>query len=274
MKIPTFDEYALSDPRADPLYADPEAYDIAYGWDSLAETRDVTRAAADILGRPIQRALEVGCGTGRVLADLAALGLDAVGLDLNQTLLAYAGNKLQDRGLTAELVAADMRDFHLAAPVDLAICPLDGIGYLTESGGLARHLGAVARNLAPGGVYAIGLTFGPIERSAIGQKYSWSFTRARTRVDASWTLQSINADRGLAEFAAELTIHRPGEAERHFVSRHVHRKWDQPQFYRLIADSPFALAGLAWRDLTPIDPAMRLSHADEEVYVFLRKDTK
>lgn len=265
------DNRAMSDPLTDPLYADPEAYDLAYGWDSLAETRDVVAAAAVLRGQPVKRALEIGCGTGRVLADLAALGLAAVGLDRHPGMLAFAERKLRAKGLTAETVNADMRDFRLAAPVDLAICPLGGIGYLTAPGDPERHLAAVAANLTPGGVYAVGLSFGPIERSALGRKDGWSFTRDNLSVEASWTLLAVDADRGLAEFEAALTIRRPGEPERRIVARHVHRKWDQPQFYRLIAASPFRLAGLAWRDLTPIDPALRLSYADEEVYAFLRK---
>ncbi len=255
----------------DPLYADPEAYDIAFGWDSLRETEGCLRVAEELLGRPVRRALELGCGTGRVLRDLATLNREAVGLDLEPALLRQARRRLREQGLNAELVEADMRDFALGAPVDFAISPLNGIGYLTTNDDLARHLVSVAANLTPGGVYAIELSFGPVEAEFFGRGDPWVFERGGIRVMADWRLLEVDAETGLVTNEATLFIQRPGQTEQRIVCEHYLRKWDQASFYGLVAASPLRLAAMRWRDLTELDPETPLTYANDNVFVFLQR---
>jgi SAM-dependent methyltransferase len=258
-------------PTHDPLYSDPEAYDIAFGWDSSDETAGCVRVAAELLGRPVRRALEVGCGTGRVLRDLARLGLEAVGLDREPALLRVARRRLRELGLSAELIEADMREFALERPVDFAISPINGVGYLTGPGELANHLVAAAANLTAGGVYVIEVSFGPIEKDFFGKSEPWIFERGGARVMADWRLLEADADSGLVTNEATMIIQRPSQDERRLVCRQRLRKWDQPTFYGLVAASPLRLARMLWRDLSPLDPATPLTYADDNVFVFLQK---
>jgi SAM-dependent methyltransferase len=255
----------------DPLYADPDAYDVAYGWDSSAETAALVGHAAQRRGRPIRRALEIGCGPGRVLRELAALGLDAIGLDREPALLECAARRARECGLTVTTQLGDMRDFVLDAPVDFAICPLNGVCDLTGDGDLVRHFTAVAANLSPGGIYAIEMSFGPVEKQFLGAPAPWRRSQGDLSVEADWRLLDVDAETGLAGYEASLHIARAGAAPRRIVCRHVHRKWDQPQFYRAIADSPLVLAAMYAGDLTPLDPARRLTYADDNVFVFLQR---
>ena len=255
----------------DPLYADPQAYDIAYGWDSYEETCAYLRAAESLADRSLRRTLEIGCGTGRVLRDLVRAGKEAVGLDRDPHLLRYARQRLGELGEAAEFIESDMRDFTLTKPVDLAVSPINGIGYLTGEGDLARHLAAVAANLTHGGVYVIELSFGPIETSFIGKAEPWAFERDNVRVLADWRLLEVDADTGLAVNEATLIVKRPAEAEKRLVVRHTMRKWDQPTFYGIIADSPLSLVEIRQRDMQALDPATRLTYADDNVFVFLQK---
>lgn len=72
--------------------------------------------------RPGARSLlDVACGTGAHLLDLARLGFDCTGLDLNPAVLEVARAKFQQQGLPVRLVTGDMRDFRLERPVDVAV---------------------------------------------------------------------------------------------------------------------------------------------------------
>jgi len=260
----------VKNPTAD-LYPDREAYDIAYGWDSLAQTSALVRLAEQLCGRPIRRALEVACGPGRVLCDLARLKKQAFGLDCDPQWLAYAQRRLDEQDLTACLVLGDMRAFRLAAPADLAINPLNGISYLSNPDELAAHLMTIARNLTPGGIYVIEMSFAPIERQFIGAADPWTFARRGVRVTADWRLVSVEEDTGLAKFRSTLEVHRPGQTVRRVVTTHVHRKWDQPLFYAQIDRSPLRLAAILNGILQPLDPTDRLTYADGNVFVLLRR---
>lgn len=57
--------------------------------------------------------LELGCGTGRVLIELAKSGVEAVGVDLSPALLELARHKAENEGVGVTLALGDIRSFDL-----------------------------------------------------------------------------------------------------------------------------------------------------------------
>src|SRR3954447_6234200 len=97
---------------------DAELYDLAFDWD-VGEEADWLCAR---LGPDCRSVLEPGCGSGRMLAALAAGGLEAVGLDRSPPMLAAARRRLA--GTPAASVAlADITRFELGRRFDGAVCP-------------------------------------------------------------------------------------------------------------------------------------------------------
>jgi SAM-dependent methyltransferase len=135
-------------------------YDAAYA--ALPEVgRDVEfyRSLARGTGGPV---LEIGCGTGRVLCRLAADGLDCIGLDASQAMLAPLRARLPDR---VRLVRADMRDFDLGdarfALIYSAFRPFQHLVTVEDQlGCLAR----VRAHLAAGGRFAFDVFKPSLER--------------------------------------------------------------------------------------------------------------
>ena len=78
-------------------------------------------------------------------------------LDLNAAMCAWAREKGAAAQLKLDVVQADMRDFSLAQPVDLAITMLNSACHLMTLDDLVAHLGAVGRAVTPGGLYVIEL---------------------------------------------------------------------------------------------------------------------
>ena len=104
--------------------------------------------------------LELGVGTGRVAIPTARLGIDVVGIDSSDAMLAVARNKLDSLGPDAgsvELVAADMRDFGLRDArgerrrFPLATIPFRGYQALLIVEDQIRALHSIHRHLTPGG---------------------------------------------------------------------------------------------------------------------------
>ena len=86
-----------------------EIYDSVYSY-VRSDLPLYTRAAIES-GGPV---LELGVGTGRVAIPTAELGIDVVGVDSSEAMLAVASRKaakLGDNAGKLELVRADMRDF-------------------------------------------------------------------------------------------------------------------------------------------------------------------
>ncbi|HEY6091913.1 MAG TPA: class I SAM-dependent methyltransferase, partial [Gemmatimonadales bacterium] len=100
-------------------------------------------------------ALEIGCGTGRILIPTARAGVTITGLDGSTEMLARARAKLAAEPAPvrqrATLVQADMRDFELGARFALITAPFRVVQHLITAEDQQRFLAAVRRHLAPGG---------------------------------------------------------------------------------------------------------------------------
>jgi SAM-dependent methyltransferase len=96
--------------------------------------------------------LELGCGTGRVTMELAASGVDVVGLDQSRPMLDRLQRKLDARPQTGgrvTLLEADMCAFSLKEQFPLVIAPYNSLCYLS-SADLRSCLRTVRGHLKPG----------------------------------------------------------------------------------------------------------------------------
>lgn len=118
-------------------------------------------------GDGIRTVCDLACGTGRITAELAALGYDMTGIDLSEQMLMQARRNLADRFIRDDMtdeqcdaaVAAlpllllqDMRSFELYGTVDAVVCCLDSVNYLDSKGALSCFE-RVHNYLNPGGLF-------------------------------------------------------------------------------------------------------------------------
>ena len=100
--------------------------------------------------------LELGCGTGRATIPIAEAGVDIVGLDLSDAMLAAARRKaegLPAGSATVAFVQGDMVDFTLARDkkFELAIIPFRSFLHLLTVEAQVSALRSIKRHLEPGG---------------------------------------------------------------------------------------------------------------------------
>lgn len=88
---------------------DASYHDGAAPWDIGRPQPAIVRRASK--GGFAGTVLDAGCGTGENALHIASLGLPVLGVDVAETALAIAREKVHDRGIRAEFVAADA--FHL-----------------------------------------------------------------------------------------------------------------------------------------------------------------
>jgi SAM-dependent methyltransferase len=116
---------------------------------------------AGLIQRSGQPALEIGCGTGRVAASLAANGIEIVGIDIAEGMLASARAKRDalppPSRARLDLRRADMRDFALDRLFDTVIVPFRTFHLLLTSDEQLSCLAAIHRHMRPGAHLAIHL---------------------------------------------------------------------------------------------------------------------
>ncbi len=149
-------------------------------------------------------ALELGCGTGRVLIPLADAGCHVIGVDGSAALLAIARGKAADRPLPIRLVQADMRSFQLAQiEVDFVFVVSNTLMHLTTQADQLMALKCANRHLRVGGLLLIDL-FNPdvayLESIAGIQELAdrWEDGKSGAQV-LKWTTRYLDAARQLQE---------------------------------------------------------------------------
>jgi len=131
-----------------------EWYDVFYSLAGPAEI-DFYVDLAKQSGGPV---LEIGVGTGRIAIPTAAAGIDVVGVDLHEPMLARAREKLARTGHlrgAVDLVRADMRELVLGdRRFPLVTIPARTLLLAATPDGQRRTLQRAAAHLAPGGTLA------------------------------------------------------------------------------------------------------------------------
>lgn len=140
------------------LYQRAVYYDIIFDRDVSREVDFITATHLHHTGTEVRSILDIACGPGYHAREFARRGVRAVGLDLRPEMIRLARDKDAAEGLALEWLVADMRDFCLDAPVDVAITMLDGMDALSLDADIAQHFQAVARNLNPRGLYVVDLS--------------------------------------------------------------------------------------------------------------------
>jgi SAM-dependent methyltransferase len=104
---------------------------------------------------PGSKILDLCCGHGRISIPLAALGYRVTGLDLSPIFLAHARAAARDAGVRVRWIRSDMRSIPYENEFAAVINIFTAFGYLEHEGEDQKVLQAVARALAPGGVFLL-----------------------------------------------------------------------------------------------------------------------
>jgi SAM-dependent methyltransferase len=141
------------------------------------------RELAKETGGPV---LELGCGTGRVLLPIAALGIPCVGVDASPAMLAVLRGKNPPAGL--ELVEGRMGTFDLGGRrFGLVTAPFRAFQHLLDVPSQLAALANIRKHLAPGGTFAFDI-FDP--------KLAWiSAPGENERLDATFTIEGVETRR-------------------------------------------------------------------------------
>ena len=137
-----------------------DAYkELAVSYDRL--TNDVDYAAVvdfyqkilDREGVKPRTCVDLACGTGSVSVLLAEKGLDVIGVDMSEDMLTVAFDKASNMENPPRFVCQKLQELQLPKGVDLAVCALDSLDYITEPTDCSAAIRRVYKALNPGGIF-------------------------------------------------------------------------------------------------------------------------
>jgi SAM-dependent methyltransferase len=217
-------------------YDHPRYYDIAFRDETQIEADFIEAACRKYCAFRVRRLFEPACGTGRLLAELAARGYRMTGLDLSRPSLEYLRRRLVRRRLRASVRLADMADFRIGAPVDAAYCTFDSFRHLLTEQAARRHLQCVAQSLRPGGIYILGFHLLPLD-AAEECTERWSGRHGRTRVGVTLRVLATDRRRRIETLRVSLLV-RSGRKEVRLRHDFPFRMYTAAQFRRLLRSVP------------------------------------
>ncbi len=132
---------------------------LAVSYDRLTNDVDY-RATVDFYYEILDReglrprtAVDLACGTGSVTALLVEKGMDVIGVDLSEEMLTVAQQKACALENMPRFVCQPLQKLKLARGVDLAVCALDSLDYITDPKDCAESIRRIYKALNPGGVF-------------------------------------------------------------------------------------------------------------------------
>ena len=130
-----------------------ESYDRLTNDVDYGAVVDFYQQILDREGLKPRTAVDLACGTGSVAMILAQKGLSVTAVDLSEEMLCVASQKAMEAGLPVRFACQNLRDLHLPRGVDLAVCALDSMDYITDPADCEAAIHRVYRALNPGGCF-------------------------------------------------------------------------------------------------------------------------
>ncbi|MFM8573106.1 MAG: SAM-dependent methyltransferase [Pirellula sp.] len=194
-------------------YDHPEWYEAGF----LKETPTEARFLEDVFRKyvpfPVEKILEAGCGSGRLVREMARRGYAVTGMDLNQQSLDYCQSQLKKLGCRAVLSKQDMTDFHFDQPFDAAFNAINTFRHLETESAAISHLRCIAKHLRPGGVFVLSLHLIPDDGDMWGTE-SWSVRTPEYSIRYSLTVKEFDIEKRIETLKMTMKVSIQGEEKR------------------------------------------------------------
>lgn len=98
-------------------------------------------------------AVDLACGTGSVALLLASKGLSVTAVDMSEEMLTVAAQKALEAENQPNFVCQPLQELRLPRGVDLAVCALDSLDYITDPADCSEAIRRIYKVLNPGGIF-------------------------------------------------------------------------------------------------------------------------
>jgi ubiquinone/menaquinone biosynthesis C-methylase UbiE len=161
-----------------------QAWDLLRGdtskWEDRPFYRDIIRAS----GQP---ALDIGCGTGRLLLDYLADGIDIDGVDVSPEMLEICRQQAQKLGLHPALYQQHMEALDLPRSYRTIIVPSSSFQLITDAHDAAEAMKRFRNHLEPKGTLVMPFMI-PLD---------WPATESNVAVDWEQVAEQVRPEDGL-----------------------------------------------------------------------------
>lgn len=213
-------------------YDAPRLWDLAFRDETLPEAHFLSDAARLYLGLAAPNSLEIGCGGGRQVLELARRNWPVTAIDLNANCVRTVRQRLARNQLNAVVLQQDMRCFSAPGPFELVHCLVNTFRHLLTEADARQHLECVAAHLAPGGLYILGFHLLPPDAEEFDCE-RWTIHRGKLRLTTTVRVLEFSRRKRIERLRFSLTATSPQKV-RKLQAEHLLRIYRADQFRRLL----------------------------------------
>ena len=115
--------------------------------------------------------VDLACGTGSVTAILAKKGLRVTAVDISEEMLTVAREKVMELENQPLFLCQDLAELRLNRGMDMAVCALDSLDYITDPADCKEAIRRVYKYLNPGGIFIFDVNTPEKLRAMDGQMF-------------------------------------------------------------------------------------------------------
>ena len=219
-------------------------HELAKSYDRLTNDVDY-RATVEFYMQILEReglkprtAVDLACGTGSVTAILAEQGMDILGVDMSEEMLTVAMEKVMDMERPPRFICQKLQELHLPRGVDMAVCALDSLDYVTDPADCKEAIRRVYKVLNPGGIFIFDVNTPEKLRAMDGQV----FLDEDDDVYCIWRGE-FDEETNICSYGMDL-FQREGNAWYRSFEEHREYAYSQEQLMQYLKDAGFTHIGV------------------------------
>lgn len=213
---------------------------LAFSYDRLTNDVDY-EAIVDFYQRILSRedvkprtAVDLACGTGSVGILLAKQGLRVTCVDISEDMLTVASEKAQGLSDPPLFVCQPLQALKLPRAVDLAVCALDSLDYITDPSDCEEAIRRVYKALNPGGIFIFDVNTPEKLRAMDGQV----FLDEDDDVYCVWRGE-FDDDTNICSYGMDL-FQRQGDVWQRSFEEHCEYAYSKEQLLQYLRDAGFS----------------------------------
>jgi SAM-dependent methyltransferase len=195
-------------------------YDLYYADKDYSAEVDFVLDLASRFGNAPKTLLDMGCGTGRHLAEFVKRGLECDGFDLSADMLSHARKRLV--GTEVGLAPGNLTDFENGKQYDVVVSMFAVMGYLTQNEQLVAGLQTARKHLNPGGVFIFDGWFGPAVLAQRPEKRCHEYHNGQDTVMRE-VAPSLDPIRQIVTVHYNISVNRNSQIVKQFQEDHIMR---------------------------------------------------
>ncbi len=184
--------------------------------------------------------LDLACGTGSMSVELAKRGYEMIGVDLSPEMLMEAQQKAYDEGVSILFLNQNMCEIDLYGTVDMTVCCLDSLNYLTDEKDVEKTFALVNNFMNDGGLFVFDVNSPYKFKNVYGNN---AYILENDGVLCAWQ-NSFDENSGICEFDLSFFVEKKNGTYERFDESQKERMYTDEQLRALLKKCSFEVLGV------------------------------